>query len=244
MNDPAVRFLVVVVFLLAGCETTRQAKIAAVSAAGVALVGGYLEHKVRSDGVAFQESLPISFIIGGGVALASFVSIFVLDDVPRIRGSDEHWRPSTYRAGSELLAAIQRTACLDHPCPVYNLAIYRDGTVVFHGHADVSVCGEAIGKLSAEQVHELERQLTDAGVSAMELAYDRWDLRHAPSAYLWFRPSGGHTKAITHYLGDRNAPEALFRAEIAVDTAANVKQWTGEHPGSNFRTVQRFAQHC
>ena len=123
---------------------------------------------------------------------------------------------------------VFRTACFGS-CPAYSLALYRDGTVEFHGRGHVNVCGKAFGKVSADKVAELERQLIDAHVTAMDRAYDDLSVTDAPSAYLWFRPSGGHTKGIAHYLGDRSAPEALLRAEKAVDSAANVEQWIGAH---------------
>jgi hypothetical protein len=191
----------------------------------VALVGGYFEYETRSDGGGFKENIPLCLVFGGVVAAISFASIFLLDETPRIEGSDE-WRPSDYRAGSELLAAIQRTACFGS-CPVYTLAIYRDGTVEFEGRAYVNVCGKAVGRISPDKVSQLERQLSDARVTAMDAVYDDLSFTDASSAYLWFRPSRGRTKGIAHYLGDAGAPEALLRAEKAVDTAANVEQWVG-----------------
>jgi hypothetical protein len=221
-----VRLLAVALLLLASCQTTRQAKIVTIGATGVALVGGYFEYEARSNGGSFKENIPITFGFAGVIALVSFASIFWLDEIPRIEGSDE-WRPSDYRAGTELLAGIQRTTCFGS-CPAYTLAVYRDGTVEFEGRAYVNVCGTAIGKIGPDKVIELERKLIDAHVTAMDGAYADYNATDLPSAYLWFRPRGGHTKGIAHYLGDDSAPEALRRAEQAVDTAANVEQWIGD----------------
>jgi hypothetical protein len=126
-----VRLLAVAVLLLASCQTTRQAKIVTIGATSVALVGGYFEHEARSDGGSFRENIPITFGFAGAIALVSFASIFWLDEVP-IEGSDE-WRPSDYRAGTELLVGIQRTACFGS-CPAYTLAVYRGGAGNVDGH--------------------------------------------------------------------------------------------------------------
>jgi hypothetical protein len=217
-----VRFLVVGVLLVASCQTRGQAKIVAVSAASAAVVGGSLEYETRG-----VDHPPVSLVFGGIVAIASFVSIFMLDDMPRIDGGAP-WRPDDYRRGSALLAAVQRTGgCLGW-CPGYSLAVYRDGTVEFHGRWAVKVCGKSTGKLSAETVSELERQLIDARVSSMNRVYDSWDMTDSSTAYFWFRPAGGRTKGIAHYVGDLSAPRTLSVAEAAVDAAANVEQWTGD----------------
>jgi hypothetical protein len=220
-----VRFLVVGVLLVASCQTSGQAKIVTVSAAGAAVVGGSLEYETRG-----LDHPPVSLVFGGIVAIASFVSIFMLDDMPRI-DEGERWRPDDHRLGSALLAALQRTGgCLGW-CPAYSVAVYRDGTVKFHGRAGVKVCGESVGKVSADKVSELERKLLDARVTSMDRSYDHWDVLDASIAYLWFRPAAGRTKGIAHYLGDSSAPAALSRAEAAVDAAANVDQWIGDSRG-------------
>jgi hypothetical protein len=221
----------VALVLVAGCQTRGQAKIVTVTAASVAVVGGYLEYETRG-----LDHPPVSLVFGGVVAIASFVSTFMLDDMPRIDGGDR-WRPDDYRRGSALLAALQRTGGCLGLCPGYSLAVYRDGTVEFHGRWNVKVCGKSVGKVGADTVSELERQLIDARVTSMNRVYDSWDVFDASIAYFWFRPAGGHTKGIAHYLGDLSAPKALLVAEAAVDAAANVEQWTGDR-GLDYATCK------
>lgn len=219
------RMLAAALVLFTSCQTTRQAKIVTLAATGVALLGGYVEYEARSDGLSVRDNIPITFGFAGAVALVSFASIFWLDDIPL--DDDDRWHPSDYLHGSELVAGIQRTGCLGD-CPSYTLALYRDGTVEFVGRRYVKVCGKAVGRIPPARVTELERQLVDAHVMAMDRVYSNHSVTDASSAYLWVRPRGGDTRGIAHYLGDVSAPGALRRAERAVDSAGNVEQWIGD----------------
>ncbi|HKA86595.1 MAG TPA: DUF6438 domain-containing protein [Haliangiales bacterium] len=52
------------------------------------------------------------------------------------------------------LASLERTRCYGH-CPAYKVVVYTDGTVEWHGTADVAVVGDRQAKLSAAKVKAL-----------------------------------------------------------------------------------------
>lgn len=218
---------------LAACQTRTQARTVAIGTGSIGLVGGYVEHQA-SAGLP-----PLTLIVGGTIALISAFSMFMLHDEPRtlFEIPPTTWKPDASRRDSDLLAAIQRTSCLGR-CATYTVAIYRDGFVEYRGVAHVRTVGPVAAQLSSVQLDALETALTQAKFLGLRRRYLEIDCTDLPSAFTWYRPAGGTTKSIAHYLGDRTAPAALFAIEAAIDAAVDVEQWIGT-PGGPYATSCR-----
>lgn len=219
---------------LAACQTRTQATAVAIGAGSVGLVGGYFEHDARTDGADLPSLSPV---VGGAVAIVSAISIFVLDyNHVRPRGRRRYtrpdtWEPETQRGTSELLAAIRRTPCFGL-CPAYSVAIYRDGVVEYRGRGNVRTLDTVLGQLSVDRLRALEEQFARADFLTLRKRYVETDCMGLPTVYVWYRPLGGATKSVAHYLGDRSAPNALVVLEQAIDAAVGSEHWTGsEHAG-------------
>ena len=54
----------------------------------------------------------------------------------------------------DALIQMRRGGCPPGVCPVYSVAIFLDGTVVYDGQANVAVLGHRTAKLSAERLND------------------------------------------------------------------------------------------
>ena len=133
--------------------------------------------------------------------------------------------PKTATPPHELVATLERQACYGW-CPIYKLAIYRDGEVEYHGEQFVKVRGDAKGHLSADQLAALERLFEDAHYFTLADSYEHEDVTDNPTTITSYH-QGARSKEIKHYHGDRKAPEALSTLEDGIDHAVGIEQWIG-----------------
>jgi hypothetical protein len=127
------------------------------------------------------------------------------------------------------IITLERTACFGF-CPVYTLAVYADGRVVYNGTDHVEVTGEQTGSISTKQV----QQLVDAFQAA-----DYFNLKDEYKAPVTDLPTSissftqdGQTKTISNYGGclegsPDKAPQALCDLPDLVDQVTNSSQWIG-----------------
>jgi hypothetical protein len=216
--------------LATSCQTRSQAKVLSAGTTSIALLGGYLEYKARPE-----VTPPLIAITAGTVAIISAISMFFLDEHPRILFDDRPpWKPAPRHGTSELLAAIRRAPCFGR-CPAYSVAIYRDGEVEYIGRSDVATLGRSVGRLDSAQISALEHAFDEASFRTLEDSYIEENCTDLPTVHIWYRPLDAQTKRVTHYVGDRSAPKSLFALEDAVDSAVNIEQWIGarkQHPGA------------
>jgi len=125
----------------------------------------------------------------------------------------------------EPLATLERTACFG-TCPVYKVAIFRDGTVEYEGERFVKTKGRATGHIGAKQLAELQELFQQSGYLQFNDSYERQDVTDLPYAFTSYSPAG-QTKSVRHYLGDFSAPRALFAVEEGIDRIVNIEQWIG-----------------
>lgn len=120
---------------------------------------------------------------------------------------------------------LERQACFG-TCPVYSVAVFEDGSVVYLGINHVDAVGVRTATVDPERVEFLametalfgyfewndeytEMKITDQAYAVSSLNYqDQW-------------------KRITRYDGDANAPVGLVRFEDRIDRLVNVEQWVG-----------------
>lgn len=217
------RALVAVALVAASCQTRTQALIVTIGAAGVGAGAGYFEYETRSDG----SGPPYSLVVGGGVAVVSAISMLFLGERrhSKVEGPASEWEPSDHRDRGELMTALLRTGCVGH-CPRYSITIYRDGTVEYNGIADVARLGSAVARLSIPQLEALEAKFVPK-YEELDSSYAQGRCAELPTAYTWYRPSGGPTRSVVHDLGDPSAPPVLAEIERAIDAAVHVERWIG-----------------
>ena len=179
------RSLAVVALLAASCQTRTQATVVALGTGAIALGGGYYEHASGAP--------PLTAYSAGAIALISAVSMLFLDDHARTlfdhtpRGSE----PAPRHGTSALLAGLQRTGLLLGPCPVYSVAVYRDGFVQYVGRANVATLGEATDHLAPARVTALEQRLDRAHVLGFDDTYLDVDATSRPDGLRLVSIAGG-----------------------------------------------------
>ncbi len=90
----------------------------------------------------------------------------------------------------------------------------------------MKVRGDASAYLFQRQIDALDRAFATADYFSLADKYDGFGISDEPSATTSYR-SGGRSKTIEHYLGDRSAPEALSELENAIDHIVEIERWIG-----------------
>ncbi|HEY6036458.1 MAG TPA: DUF6438 domain-containing protein [Kofleriaceae bacterium] len=126
-----------------------------------------------------------------------------------------------------LLASIDRGACYG-TCPIYTLAVYRDGKVEYEGKDFVVTKGQASGTVTAAQLAALDKLFTEDHFLAYNSKYTSYDVTDESSARTAYRPLGAtETKTVDHYYGDMKAPESLTKLEERFDAIVQSERWIG-----------------
>lgn len=126
-----------------------------------------------------------------------------------------------------LLASIHRGACYG-TCPIYTLAVYRDGTVEYEGRAYVKTKGKAAGTVTDDQMAALDKLFTEDHYLAYNSQYTSADVSDEASASTAYRPLGAsETKTVDHYDGDTRAPASLTKLEDRFDEIVQSQRWIG-----------------
>jgi Domain of unknown function (DUF6438) len=129
---------------------------------------------------------------------------------------------------------LERTQCFG-TCPMYKLTIFSDGTVSYEGIKYVKKVGKASGRITRAKLNGLIEQfkhidyfnLPDSFEPGQKTCPQEWtDMPSAITSLTWH----GKSKTIRHYYGCRGLStlERLTELEKKIDTAVNVKQWTGQ----------------
>lgn len=133
---------------------------------------------------------------------------------------------------STAVITLERTGCFG-PCPVYFLALFEDGKIVYNGHKNVKIKGILYRQIPADTVHQLVNDFLQAGYLSLESEYStkrdtlengrivEWTTTDMPSAVSSIKVTG-KVKIVRNYFG---APEWLERLENRVDQVANSKEW-------------------
>jgi hypothetical protein len=130
---------------------------------------------------------------------------------------------------SDTVMTLERSSCFG-PCPVYKLAIYAGGKVVFEGKENVKKTGKIEGRITRAQVRELLSAFEQLGYFNLKERYSEKDCPEMwtdfPSAKTSLT-SNGRSKTVNHYHGCRGLEilEKLTKLEARIDEAVNVDQW-------------------
>jgi hypothetical protein len=133
--------------------------------------------------------------------------------------------PAAAQQGKPVIT-LERTACFG-TCPIYTVAIYADGTVVYNGERFVDVTGQQTGSIDPETVKQLVAGFEAAGYFDWNDSYTDMHVTDQPTITTSITRDG-ITKQIARYTGDSSAPLALPYLENWIDLAANTSQWTGK----------------
>jgi hypothetical protein len=123
------------------------------------------------------------------------------------------------------IITLTRFAC-DGNCPVYDISIYRDGSVIYEGIEDVKIEGRKESKISSRELQALIDAFKEAEYFNLS---DNTKMRSgcytdASSARTTFTYEG-KTKAITNYHGCPDYDMGLSELENLIDETVNSSQW-------------------
>jgi hypothetical protein len=125
----------------------------------------------------------------------------------------------------DALIRLQHGSCSAGSCPVYQVAIFMDGTFVYDGLTNVAVAGRRTGRLSAEQ---LNRLLSD--IAAIGFLDQPDECCVCPTTdgsqlvVVEYRP-GATRKILVHDERCDRAPVALSAFERAIVQETTIARW-------------------
>jgi hypothetical protein len=126
--------------------------------------------------------------------------------------------------GTDLpVATMQRTACFGD-CPVYQTALYADGTVVFVGLQHVQDVGVHIFEVEPASITSIVQRADSLGYFNWQDSYETMAMTDQATVITSIR-SEDQYKRIVRYGGDPNAPVGLVWVEdiIALSVANRVE---------------------
>jgi hypothetical protein len=137
------------------------------------------------------------------------------------------------RRSPDDLLVLERTAC-HGDCPVYSVAIHRDGSVIYKGEMSVNARGEVRDTVPQAAVDALFAEASCAGASTWRTEY-RTPITDHPSAKVTLKLGSAAPITIEDYPPCHDAepaadapatPPELCKLEQAIDRTANTSRWT------------------
>ncbi|MBA3874106.1 MAG: hypothetical protein H0X30_33650 [Anaerolineae bacterium] len=110
---------------------------------------------------------------------------------------------------------LQRDACYGK-CPVYKVAIYADGTVVYSGIANVKAIGVSILKVDASAISGIVQKAQALGYFDWQDSYEKRVMTDQSTVTTSVQLED-QVKQIARYKGDPNAPVGLLWIEDSID---------------------------
>jgi hypothetical protein len=125
------------------------------------------------------------------------------------------------------MATLSRGGCYGR-CPVYEIWIYPDGRVLYHGDMHVRVRGYREWRIPRERLAQLRAAFARSRYwNLPTYRYNDGGPTCQPTAYTSYRSEGGEFHHVVHYLGNEDAPEALFHVEDEIDRIVEIERWIG-----------------
>lgn len=110
---------------------------------------------------------------------------------------------------------LERTPCFGF-CPVYSVAVFADGTLIYFGAANVERLGVHMLRVEDFAVESLLHRAQATGYFDWQEAYEQMVMTDQATAITSFRTSD-QFKQVTRYGGDPNAPVGLLWLEDSID---------------------------
>lgn len=117
---------------------------------------------------------------------------------------------------------FERTMCFGF-CPDYEVTVFGNGVVLFHGRNHTKVQGYRIATVDQATVQKLLDAFDATKFSTMP-SYTKYEVTDMASAAITM-VKGSETHTVDHYQGDHSAPEALTNLENSIDDILNTAQW-------------------
>ena len=121
---------------------------------------------------------------------------------------------------------LKTTMCFG-TCPVFDLAVFPDGRVLYYGQLYVMQRGLRKASLPSATVDQLRRAIDDSHVATLNpKCCDCISVTCAPSTFLQIADEGRLT-SIRHYHGCESAPASLRVLEDAIVEITGAVKWVG-----------------
>jgi hypothetical protein len=149
------------------------------------------------------------------------VAIGFLGFLP-LAASCARWRPRSTVSDPTIVITLHRGPCYGS-CPIYDLTIRGDGTVVYEGEGYVKVRGNVVKYVEPEVVTALATTLERMGYFTVVMPTEckDWATDHPwVSTSVTYR---AHKRDIDDYHGDRCVPKELAKMEDEIDRAAETE---------------------
>ena len=139
---------------------------------------------------------------------------------------------------SDVLVKLERTACYGE-CPIYTVAVKKNGEVQYEGHDYVSVSGTRTAILSKESVTLIESELIRSKFIKMKSKHHSgsWGcfMSATDSSYIIIEGSiKNKRKAVSTYTGcDSDQVNAVIKLANYIDKIAETSKWVEKNATQN-----------
>lgn len=151
------------------------------------------------------------------VVLLAAVVLFVVLEQEKIKS--KLYEPSDM---NNVKITLHRSHCFGI-CPVYNVTIYGNGTVVYEGIANVNRTGIQISTISGDQVRQLLFDFKNIDYFSFNETEIANNVVYDAPYCITSLSINGKTKTIQHY--ETAKPEALTVLEDTIDETVHSSQW-------------------
>jgi hypothetical protein len=160
----------------------------------------------------FKEGRPVPARFDGFIAVLP-PELLPTDHVP--------FPPITDKSTVKIV--FTRTECFG-TCPVYEVQIEQDGTLVYNGRKHVVVKGQRLARISAEELSALLELFRNADFFSLDDKY-ALDVTDGPT-YVTSITIDGRTKTVADYLGvSVGMPQSMTDLEQGIDRIAQTAKW-------------------
>lgn len=121
---------------------------------------------------------------------------------------------------------LEHGACPEADCPVYTLALYGEGTVIFLGFDNVAETGIHIAEVESEAVVALAERMTEQGFFDLQDTYTGDE--DEPTVITTTLITAENYKQIVRHVGAEDTPEILSTLEAEIIEAAGAAEWIEE----------------
>jgi TATA-box binding protein (TBP) (component of TFIID and TFIIIB) len=168
--------------------------------------------------MAKKTILSIVILVATVLIIAAMTLYIVLEQQ---RMKNAQYEPTDI---NNVVITLHRSSCLGR-CPVYNLTIYGNGSVIYDGKDNVNVTGVQRTNISEEAIQDLLvefKKISYFSLNETEIASHV--VVDVPTATTSLRVNGV-TQTILHY--ETTEPAGLTDLEDMIDEVVNSQQWTG-----------------
>jgi hypothetical protein len=121
-----------------------------------------------------------------------------------------------------VVITLKRSGCFGI-CPIYNLTIYGNGTVVYEGTANVNISGIQISNISGNEVRQLLSEFKKIDYFSLNESEIASRVVYDAPLFTTSLTLNGKTKTIKHY--ETAEPKELTELENKIDEIVNSNQW-------------------